>query len=54
MILGRRRNSLDDVSLSTNSPRESFDGYSRDTSEVHQQLKASCNRSLRPRSYIAN
>lgn len=32
--LGRRRNSLDDISLSTNSPRESCDGYSRDTSEA--------------------
>jgi len=29
-----RRNSLDDISLSTNSPRESCDGYSRDTSEA--------------------
>jgi len=32
--LGRRRNSLEDISLSTNSPRESCDGYSRDASEA--------------------
>ena len=30
----RRRNSLDDISLSTNSPRESCDSYSRDASEA--------------------
>jgi len=37
MGIHRRRNSLDDItdiSLSTNSPRESCDGYSRDTSEA--------------------
>ena len=40
--MGRRRNSLDDISLSTNSPRESCDGYySRDTSEASGPVSVS-------------
>ena len=37
----RRRNSLDDISLSTNSPRESCDGYSRDASEASGPVSVS-------------
>uniref|UniRef100_A0A7S4PEK9 Uncharacterized protein n=1 Tax=Guillardia theta TaxID=55529 RepID=A0A7S4PEK9_GUITH len=37
----RRRNSLDDISLSTNSPRESCDGYSRDLSDASGPISVS-------------
>ena len=39
--MGRRRNSLDDMSLSTNSPRESCDGYSREASEASGPVSVS-------------
>lgn len=39
--MGRRRNSLDDMSLSTNSPRESCDGLSREASEASGPVSVS-------------